>query len=55
MEPKYLELLYSYIDNGYSVNQAADKLYYGGEYDGDLNALYAEGTAYLDEVKKKLD
>jgi hypothetical protein len=53
MEPKYLELLHSYIDSGYSTNQAAEKLYYDGEYEGSLNDLYSEANAYHDLKKKE--
>jgi hypothetical protein len=53
MEPKYLELLHSYIDSGYSTNQAAEKLYYDGEYEGSLNDLYGEANAYHDLKKKE--
>lgn len=53
MDPKYSELLHSYIDSGMSPQAAVNKIYFGGEYSGSIDDLRVDANTYFEEQKKK--
>ncbi len=52
MDPKYSELLHSYIDSGMSPQAAVNKIYFGGEYSGSIDDLRVDANTYFEEQKK---